>query len=1090
MKHLGPIASATGLVLALLLPACSSGGGEGSGGGQTGGGSMFIQSCSLGCTNGAGGRQVSCTVVESALNRELVVYFSQPVLASTVNSTTFQLIDVGNGQAPIGSRFLDPADPRKMIFRPSITFDNQGNASFGFLPNRTYRVTIPGTAHSDAGPFVQSTDGKPNSSRMQCDIRTNNQVDDLVPGPPVVRVRVDLADMSTPNDHTDFIADQNADGAVDVWRDSTIRFLFNDVMNPVSLVNPQTHQPSVITIEVDSDGNLNTTLDRSTLFGLCTLNIDLMHLTTEMIFRPSNGMPSAGEDPILHPRPRKVLVTIPPTVQDLAGVGISNSGPVSFTPEVIHYDPVTLPDADGENFTNLSNQDTANSGADWGGGRLAPGWGGGSGRLGSFKVEALETVVFETDGILFKNVSAQDPITSLQIVETTGILDNSRPTGTPAGYDPLDKLSWPTVIVRDGIFEFSSIHVDNGGVLRIVGTKPARLFSRGPVTINGVIDLRGESPAAHLSDEPLGEPWGEGGPNGGHGGNGADRPDNSAYGDILTIHPDFHGIENPGAITRGGRGMGVGRRGSLAGGKGGVNNPNPFPTSIFVGTAQERGGSLYSDISANGDGTSDCTIVQVASPGSGGGYALDGESGQPSTPWPEGLNPEPPPDTLSNLPNAATGGDSAELQLEPPDPESGHVARTLDAAGYLRGGSGGGGGGASLFGTDQQGNTPNDNCYTGFNALLTRYMDHSAGSGGGGGGALQLVSGALVHVAGNLNARGGNGSGTVNDALSPRTSRASPGGGGSGGAVRVQGRLVNIEHGIANPFHIDVTGGLGGTGLTPDGSGGSMSIGKGGDGGPGLVRIEDLSGGTSPPATLLSRCSEAKKVLPFDPDLFNPNTPPGHPCFGQAESEYILSVGPWSLPTRRPETFSASVSCWMRPPGNYFSLRLNEDDLGGSPAVYGWNMDVDYHLASGADVLTPYRGRDVNTPFSSGDFESNLGSEVNYLNASEPPGNDFGTGPFDPAATGTFMTVRFQGAQAVTDISLDRCNVIVMGFGSKIAPESLTPWVRHPAELNQFLPAVNMIRFCVVFDRSLATPGSVESNINGITNLRVSTQPD
>jgi hypothetical protein len=154
-------------------------------------------------------------------------------------------------------------------------------------------------------------------------------------------------------------------------------------------------------------------------------------------------------------------------------------------------------------------------------------------------------------------------------------------------------------------------------------------------------------------------------------------------------------------------------------------------------------------------------------------------------------------------------------------------------------------------------------------------------------------------------------------------------------------------------------------------------------------------------------------------------------------------------------------------------------------------MDVVYHdPVSGNDVLTPYRGRDANTPFSTGDFESNLGSAVNYQNEVDPPGNQFGTGPYIVAPSGTYLSVRFQGAVATSDISGDPCDVILSGGSSQIGGGSLTPWVRHPEELNQFLLRPNMIRFCVVFDSSLATPGSIPANIRGVTNLRIEAQPD
>jgi hypothetical protein len=1072
-------APALGLSLVLLLGGCGTGGGSGGTGG--GGGAMFIDTCSLGCSNGSGGSTVSCTVVQVAVNREIDVFFSSPIDPSSVSSSSFQLIDVNAGQAPGGTRFVDPTDPTKLIFRPAITFDSQGNVTFGFQPNTTYRVTIPGTAHHDNGPFITGLGGSSNQSRMQCDIHTTNQVDDLVAGPPVVSRFVSIATgQPPPNDHLD---NQTASGAVNVWHNSTVRFSFNDVMNPVTLLNPLTHQPTLISVRVDMDGDVaHTQNDQVPLSGAWSLNIDLQHLRTDLVFTPANGIPSSGDGTL----PRLLILDVPSGVQDLAGNAVSNAGPVFCTPEHLQYDPVVIPDADGENFVNTLNEDLPKSGADWGSGRLAMGWGGGSGRLGELTVQTLQTLTIQTGGTLFKNLSSPDPVTTLPIVATSGLLDNALPTDLPAGYRPLDSATWPTVVVTDGIFEFSSLVVQNGGTLTLAGTKPARLFSRGPATINGTIDIRGESAPAHPSDSASGGPKGLGGPNGGDGGDGGDRVDNSGRIDLLNAGA----ISNPGAVIGGGRGMGVGRAGSLASGKGGINNPNPMPTTSLI-SLPDRGGSLYSDV--DGLGTYPCTIRQISSSGGGGAYATNGGNAGPQSPNATAINPNPPPAGVSNLPSTiALGGDSAALGLEPPDPQSGHVIRVLDGR-NLRGGSGGGGGGTHLFNSSQSGNVPfpdPDFCYTNTTfGQLDQYFDHSGAGGGGGGGALQVVSGVVINLGGLVNASGGIGGSNVvdpNNPNPPRASHAAPGGGGSGGAVRLQSKVLNLSSGVP---HVNVGGGAAGLSHGPDEVTGQpqISLGQGGAGGNGLVRLEDLSGGTTPPSTTMTRCSEAPLVLPFDPTHLDPNTTSG-PCVGLPESESILSVGPWGVTTHRPETFSAAMSCWMRPTGDFFTLEFTADDPNATPPLFGWNMDVLYHLPSG-DVLTPYRGRDANTPFATGDFESNLGSTVNYLNAANPPGNQYGTGLFDPGAGGSFMTVRFQGALAITDISSNPCDVALTGASSEIQTGSLTPWVRHPSDLNLFLPRPNMIRFCVVFDRSLAGQ-AVPANIRGVTNLRVQAQPN
>src|SRR5258705_3027917 len=181
-----------------------------------------------------------------------------------------------------------------------------------------------------------------------------------------------------------------------------------------------------------------------------------------------------------------------------------------------------------------------------------------------------------------------------------------------------------------------------------------------------------------------------------------------------------------------------------------------------------------------------------------------------------GINPHPPPPEVPNAAVPARGGDAAVLGIEPPDPQSGHWIGKLETRRTVRGGSGGGGGGASLFLTVQQGVVPNDDCYLSFFAGITDYFDHSAGGGGGGGGALQLVSGALLDLAGNILANGGDGGGNINDVLNPRGSRASPGGGGSGGAVRLPARQIDIDFSLSNPSHLNVACGLRRVHISPD----------------------------------------------------------------------------------------------------------------------------------------------------------------------------------------------------------------------------------------------------------------------------------
>ena len=283
---------------------------------------------------------------------------------------------------------------------------------------------------------------------------------------------------------------------------------------------------------------------------------------------------------------------------------------------------------------------------------------------------------------------------------------------------------------------------------------------------------------------------------------------------------------------------------------------------------------------------------------------------------------------------------------------------------------------------------------------------------------------------------------------------AAPGGGGSGGAIRLQSQTVTLG---GQPDQVNVQGGLGGVG-----AGGSI----GGEGSPGLVRIEH----TDFVDTTTSAALYSPFVAPARPNEPSYNMP--------YTSAAILSLGAWGSPQFRPESFSGSQSCWMKPIGNFFELAFSEDDAGApnDPDAKGWNMDILYNTGSGIKAF-PYRGlsSDPDFPNMGGmDFETFLGTTLNHDEAS-------------PNA-GSFLVVRFQGARATGELA-DPCNVNLQ-FGNEIETGSLTPWVRSPEDLNLFSPKPNMVRFAVIFEPRLASQGAIQANITGVTNLQVLVQPN
>ncbi len=1004
------LARAVLLALPLSLVAACSGGGGTSSDFETpnGGASDFaVIGCSLGCSNGLSGTQVSCGTLNIFVNQEISVLFSRAVKLSSVTKSTFQVTEVSTGKAPAGSFEIDPSTPGRVIFRPALTFDSSGSPVFGLELGQSYTIRIPGVT-VDPPPYIESADGKPNAVRLLCTVAASEGVNDPVPGAPQVDVLVDVVTATDPNGNpTEIAFQQPAAGAVDVFRDSPIRFVFNDVMNPATLVNPITQTSDFLEVAVDPDGNVNDASDQLAIFGSYTIAVDQSALKTTVVFTPSAGFPSAGSQA----NKRKIVVRVPATVVDLGGNPVQNAGQFTFTPEVLIFAPIVLPTG-GEQFVDALNRDDARTGAVWSDvGVLLPGASGGPGYAGDLVVPTGQEVTLCTEAACLSFPTAVNTFQNLDVI--------------PLGAADVVPGEIPQVQITDGQFPFSSVTVRTGGVLRFRGRRPARVFGRGEVLIQGVVDATGSLPPQD-TDGTVGQPsnlldggaGGPGGPAAGSGGQGADRP-NNAGSNLLTLTPPNNGVVNPGAMIDGGEGGGVGGLpGGPGAGPGGVHWPPVLPSSTTDWGVVEFNNVFL------------CATDMIGASGGGGAYATDGGVGITSPP----LLPVPPP----ALPGPTPGGSSAEVGITP-------TVMQLDPdAGNLRGGAGGGGGGASVHTTRTSGVfnaiPPCSSDPPGNPPLISEYRSHSGAGGGGGGGAIQVNAGRSVTVDGVVDAGGGGGGSSFGLMVTgqPSTDRsAAPGGGGAGGAILLQSRTLQIA---ATPGRLDVGGG-------PGGKGGGNSV--GGPGGAGLVRLETIT------QTLLPTI-EAQKISPFSA--------------ADPSSSQILSLGTLTAKSTGMAALSGAQSCWMLPQGNFFAVEFAEDEpVGGT---LGWNMDLVLNFP-GLDPI-PFRGPNGILPTS---VEELVGSDLLGANASP-------------------VVVRFQGARSVAEI-LDFCELPLSGENSAIAPDSLTGWVRHPAELNTYWDFLgpeeaggrrsNMIRFQVIFDQST---GLVPNVIQGVTNFRIQAQPD
>ncbi len=1116
--------TATSLVSLLFVAGCSNSRSKDALGGTSPpgtGGTLEIISCSLGC-NTFQTTQISCNLNDVFVNEEIRIEFSLPVNLSSLKQSTFQVQETVNGIVPPGTFSADPSNPRGIIYRPLLTFDSSGNPVFGLDQGLSYEILLPGAVSGDLGPFITSTSGRPLGTRLRCIVTAGSGVNDAVAGAPEVTTRVNLIQKDAlgnpvidPSTGAPFFGPfVVANNQSDVHRGSSITFTFNDVMNPATLVNPVTKLSPSLRIFVDPDGNITDPTDQVEIFGEFQITLDQDQLQTTVTFDPATELPSAG--PLAQILPRRVIASIPSTIVDLGGFALANANPVSFIPERLVFPLATLPRTGGEDFStefgdNDHGEDTDRTGAFWGPKdttleQLVPGLGGGSGRLGDLHLAAGQILTLYTDGLRPAVLETggvcigQDvdmvgtPLFVDQLFGPSDLLHVNTesllacpgdPTASPAvpallddsqdvetiitdNYDPATEVpGMKTRVVRDGIFEFGSLIVEAGAVLRFVGPHSPRLFVRGTASVSGRLEINGlDGEQDYSPSVDRGGLAGRGGPGGGSGGRGGLRPDGGAdlasvggvFNPLFTSFADCDGLDGIGVPTPSGvPGMPI-----VAGqGLGGTRWPN---ATACVGMScdlipatnpglMDFGGVLFGPFAG-------CLSDMTAGPGSGGGKTDPGGLGVPVAP-PLALPGSVPPQTLGG----AFPLDSASVALR-------------FEAGFLTGGPGGGGGGGMQIGARRQLIPFPTSCIGGLFQIGTQ----SGAGGGGGGGALQFQAGRRLSIDGVVDASGGRGGRPVQklDPANLDERLVAPGGSGAGGSVLLQTLDLQLAS-LAGRLNI---------------SGGPSSVGNlstGGSGGTGFVRVE---AGRTAFLTVPGFTSIVPTVTPIpSTDPANPGTWLSVAATGWLQlnaNQFFGMMHPNSGDTMSyfPDAMSGAQSCWMQPPGNFFRLTFLDDDPG--TLVPGWNMMVT--MADGSK--TPYRAAttDPNYPNTiEGGFAA-LDGQVGFLQ--EPP-------EVMAPTEGSAILIRFQGARAVREID-DLCDVPLTGPDSPLQPGSLTPWVLHPAELNAYWDAVfagdpnetaevskrrsTMIRYQIIFNRTATRTAPLA--FVGVDDVVILAQPD
>jgi hypothetical protein len=1048
---------ATSLVLSLGMvlgtAGCSSG--SGGGGGSSSGsnlGPMSVISCSLGCIQSTtGGGQFSCALTNIFENEEIRVRFSSPIDPQSIKGITVQVQELSTGAVAPGEFRVDNEDPSILIFRPIVTFNSVGEPTLGLEPGGAYSIRIPGTIQD--GPsgdedddaaleFITDTAGNPNQVRLSCTVQASLGVLDLNPSSdPSVSIVVDQL-VGAADGPTQEVQLSPATSPIDIQRNSTIRMIFNDVLDPSGLVNPVSGESALISVQVDPDQNLNDPSDQVQIPGRWSITLLPDTLSTELEFTPTRGYPSAGKqvDGMGNPIKRVVVVALSPNIQDLAGNRLINAGSFSFVPEEIDFPSVTLI----ETFDGVNLQDAARGGTNaWGNSVLIAPQGGGTGRLGDMFIPTaqLAPIVFHTDLEDFSSFLDDD---GNDLLDRGNFIDVADPN---------------TLTVTGGIFEFTFFIVPPGAVIRAEGSNPLQIYASGDLLIQGRGIFSGDSGAIHDPDGEAGGLSPLPGPAGSAGGIGGARPDGTGIASgmanatflapVNVMDPaeytDFNGAAGVGIpILDPDTGMVLSR---AAGGGGGLAWPQPGALAMFPNVHfPEIGLPSGDDINyIPHDHFGLCSNTSPGGSGAGGGSAFPGLEGGTAS---FGGGP-----ATSPLPPNSIGGDNEPLNID-------DEVRSLDPAlGYLRGGSGGGGGGGHLANSRVNGTLFSDCEVTvpdGAQGRITNFVASSSAAGGSGGGAVLLQSGSRALVNGLLEMAGGNGGDASTNVNTTNPTAAQPGGGGSGGAVLIQGPIVDLP---LLPGVISIDGGRGGLGKA-----GSF----GGAGSAGLMRVESIFSPALDTATeqLTYLQSRELSILPRLASL--------QASYGDdvAVSDYF-TAGPWAPQGKPgPTGSSASQSCWYsqrefrdpvqpdEPLNNFFQLRF-DDDVVGQP---GWDLLLNL---VGFEDPQSYRGENDMTGPGGASFQDMFGNTLD----------------------GAPLVVRFQAGHAIGSLA-QACNVRLSGSDAEITPGSLTPWVVHPGELAGFSSTAdqspNMIRFRIIWNSNNANFSSILS----IEDINIRFTPD
>ncbi len=386
-----------------------------------------------------------------AVNQEFQIVFNGNLDKNSIDPDSVRIESVPASElAPLGltsslsggviAPVVYKVKKNKLTLAPAVLITN-GQISFGFAPGAYYRITLKKGKVKGAGGSLPKS--------IEIRFRTTDQVVDQQVGAPTNAVTLvdasagskSLAETKLPQLNVSF---SNAE----VNPAPKVRVVFNELVKPNTVVDAATNGSPSVHIEIDLDGLGSTTTDRTTVPGTFSLS-------------SSQSASTLNWTPLLDAVPGNsvYVVTIDPLIEDLVGnsvysltgdIGAKKVYAFKTKPSgTVVLDPIVEP------FTTQAKFDSAASSADWGSsqpGFLITGPGGGTGEDGKF-VAASSNVVLPTSQVVGNQVVPR-------------------------------------------IYNFSEFVIPAGVTVKAQGPFALRIFCTGPVTINGTLDVSGETPTS------------------------------------------------------------------------------------------------------------------------------------------------------------------------------------------------------------------------------------------------------------------------------------------------------------------------------------------------------------------------------------------------------------------------------------------------------------------------------------------------------------------------------------------------------------------------------------------------------------------